>query len=104
MLKQSAKARPSGTLRFSHAGDEPLDSLIDRTERVLAQYGPLSLVVQLEMHPVDGEVTPLLLRPADKLTAQLGPGCLRRDRLGLEDVQVPRDPVHGASALQQVVQ
>src|SRR6185437_7542287 len=56
-----------------HAGDQLLDPLVDRAERVLAQHGPLSLVVQLEVHPVDGEVAPLLLGPADELAAQLGP-------------------------------
>src|SRR5579862_941360 len=88
----------------SHAGDEPLDSLVDRTEGVLAQHGPLGLVVELEVHPVDGEVAALLLGPADELAAQLRPGGLRREGLGLEDVQVPGDPVHGTVAVEQVVQ
>src|ERR1700691_3284431 len=56
------------------------------------------------MYPVDGEVAPLLLGPADELAAQLRPGVLRRDGLGLENVQVPGDPVYGAVALEQVVQ
>src|SRR6266566_9860059 len=56
-----------------HPGDELLDALVHRAERVLAQHGPLGLVVQLEVHPVDGEVAPLLLGPADELAAQLGP-------------------------------
>src|SRR5580700_3506426 len=56
-----------------HALDELLDPLVDRTERVLAQHGPLSLVVQLEMDPVDGEVPPLLQGLADEVTAQLRP-------------------------------
>src|ERR1039457_7647766 len=93
-----------GQALVSHAGDEPLDPLIDRTERVLAHHGPLSLVVELEMHPVDGEVTPPFLGPADELPAQLRPGSLRRNRLRLEDVQVTGPPLHGAAALQQVVQ
>src|SRR5580704_2866912 len=80
---------PSGSPRFLHALDELLDPLIDRTERVLAQHGPLSLVVQLEMDPVDGEVPPLLQGLADELAAQPRPCSLRRDGLGLEDVQVP---------------
>src|SRR5271165_1079659 len=87
-----------------HAGDEFFDPLVHRTERVLAQHGALGLVVQLEVHPVDGEVTPLLLGPADELTAQLGPRRLRRDRLGLEDVNVARGPLHRPGPLQQVVQ
>src|SRR5690349_15184717 len=88
----------------SHAGDQLLDPLVDRAERVFAQHGPLGLVVQLEVHPVDGEVASLLLRPADELAAQLGPGGLRRDRLGLEDVDVTGRPLDGAVALEQVVQ
>src|SRR6476661_10513216 len=71
-----------------HPRDELLDPLVDRAERVLAQYGPLSLVVQLEVNPVDGEVAPLLLGPADELAAELGPRRLRRAPLGLEDVAV----------------
>ena len=79
-------------------GDELVDPLVDRAERVLAQHGALGLVVELEVHPVDGEVAPLLLRPADELAAQPGPGGLRRDRLGLEDVEVAGDPVDRARA------
>src|ERR1700755_3379528 len=92
-----------------HPRDQLLDPLVDRAERVLAQHGPLSLVVQLEVDPVDGKVAPLLLRPADGLAAKLGPRRLRRDRLGLEDVDVagrppprPRPPQpggHGPAAV-----
>src|SRR6266571_417247 len=39
-----------------HPRDELLDPLVHRAERVLAQDRPLGLVVQLEVHPVDGEV------------------------------------------------
>src|SRR5260370_3865864 len=81
--------------RRSHPGDELLDPLVHRTERVLAQHRALGLVVQLEVHPVDGEVAPFLLRPADELAAQLGPGGLRRGRLCLQEGAVaggPRDP------------
>src|SRR5260370_21435002 len=78
---------------------ELLDALVHRTERVLAQHGPLGLVVQLEVHPVDGEVAPLLLGPADEFTAQLGPRRLRRDRLGLEDVDVAGGPLHRSGPL-----
>src|SRR4029077_15323897 len=87
-----------------HPRDQLLDPLVHRAERVLAQHGPLSLVVQLEVHPVDGEVAPLLLGPADELAAQLGPRRLRRDRLGLEDVDVAGRPLHRPGPLQQVVQ
>src|ERR1700746_1094280 len=100
----SCRELTGGGYPGSHAGDELLDALVPRAERVLAQHGPLGLVVQLEVHPVDGEVAALLLRPADELAAQLGPGGLRRDRLGLEDLQVRRHPVDRAVLLQQVVQ
>src|ERR1700753_117760 len=63
-----------------HPGDELFDPLVDRAERVLAQHGPLSLVVELQVHPVHGEVAPPLLRPADELAPEPGPGGLRRDR------------------------
>src|SRR6266436_1053118 len=53
-----------------HAGDELLHPLVDRAEWVLAQHGPLGLVVELQVHPVDGEIAPPLLRPADELAAQ----------------------------------
>src|ERR1700754_3578767 len=67
-----------------HPRDQLLDPLVHRTERVLAQHRPLSMVVQLEGLPVDVEIAPLLLGPAEELAAQLGPRRLRRDRLGLE--------------------
>src|SRR5204863_8667066 len=67
----------------SEAGDELLDPLVPRFERVLAQHRPLGLVVELEMDPVDGEVAPPLLGLADELAAQPRPSGLRRlvDRL-----------------------
>ena len=45
-------------------GDQLLDPLVVRLERVLAEHGALGLVVELEVHPVDGEVAPALLGPA----------------------------------------
>ena len=82
-----------------HAGDKLLHPFVDRTERVLAQHRPLRLVVQLEVHPVDGEVAALFLGPADELAPQLGAGGLRRDGLGLEDLQVGGHPVDRAVPL-----
>src|ERR1700744_41202 len=87
-----------------HAGDELFDSFVDRSERVLAQHRALRLVVELQVHPVHGEITPPLLGPADELAPQPGPGGLRRHRLGLEDVQVAGGAVDRAVALEQVVQ
>src|SRR5262245_21185944 len=52
-----------------HAGDEFLDPVVDGAERVLAQDRALGLVVELEVHPVDGEVAAALLRAADELAA-----------------------------------
>src|SRR5262249_56504097 len=83
--------RRAGVARL-HSGDQLLDPLVHRAERVLAQHRPLGLVVQLEVHPVDGEVAPLLLGPADELAAQPGPGRLRRGRPGPRDVDGPGPP------------
>src|SRR6476620_6741851 len=99
----AAKSQP-GRYAGLHPRDQLLDPLVDRAERVLAQHRPLSLVVQLEVDPVDGKVAPLLLGPADELAAELGPRRLRRDRLGLEDVDVAGRPLHRPGPLQQVVQ
>src|SRR3954453_10186165 len=46
----------------SHAGDELVHAVVDGAERVLAQDGPLRLVVELQVHPVHREVPALLLR------------------------------------------
>src|SRR3954462_5003685 len=88
----------------SHAGDELLHPLVDGLERVLAQDGALGLVVELKVHPVDGEVAALLLGAADELAAELGPGGLRGHVLGLEDPWVVRHPVDLTGLLEQVVQ
>src|SRR5581483_1395038 len=68
-----------------HGRDELLDALVDTAVRVLAEHSALGLVVQLQVHPVDGEVAPALLGPADEVAPQLGPRGLRRHALGLED-------------------
>src|ERR1700744_2524684 len=103
-MRQYRYARDAeGRASRSNTGDELLDPLVDRPERVLAQHGALGLVVELQVNPVHGEVAAPLLRPADELAAQPSPGGLRRDRLGLEDVQVPSGPVDRAVALEQVV-
>ena len=83
--RSSAQRRPAD--HRSHAGDQPLHPLVVRPERVLAQHGALRLVVELQVHPVDGEVAPLLLGVPDELAAQPGPGGLRRRLLGLEDLR-----------------
>src|ERR1700722_5474222 len=61
-----------------HAGDQPLDPLVDRPERIFAQHGALSLVIELEVHPVDGEIAAGRLGGADELTPQPCPRGLWR--------------------------
>ena len=68
---------PPGRRRRSEAGDQPLDPLVEGAERVLAQHGALRLVVELEVHPVDGEVALPGLGRLDELAPQPGPGGLR---------------------------
>src|ERR1700750_2860500 len=99
----AAHSQP-GRYAGSHPRDQLLAPLVDRAKRVLAQHGPLSLVVQLEVDPVDGKVAPLLLGPADELAAKLGPRRLRPERLGLKDVDFAGRPLHRPGPLQQVVQ
>src|SRR5918992_2177073 len=93
--------RPAGR---SQRGDQALDPLVDRPERVLAQHGALGLVVELEVHPVHREVAPCGLGGGDEVAAQLGPGGLRRGVLGRLDLAVVGDAVDHALALQQVEQ
>src|SRR6202012_555314 len=88
MGRLAGRHRAPGDDQPLHPGDELFDALVNRPERVLAQHRALGLVVELQVHPVHGEVTPPFLRPANELAPQPGPGGLRRDRLGLEDVQV----------------
>src|SRR5206468_882380 len=64
--------------RFLEAGDELFDPLVARLERVLAQDGALGLVVELQVHPVDGVVALALLGLADELAPQAGPRGLGR--------------------------
>src|SRR5215211_756007 len=100
----SNRSRPecwSANSLTSHAGDEPIHAFVDGAEGVLAQHGPLCLVVELEVHPVDGEVATPFLSTADELAAQPGPGGLRRDRLRREHVEVTADAVDGAALLHQ---
>src|SRR5262245_3712458 len=87
-----------------HPGDELLDPLVHRPERVLAEHRPLSLIVELQVHPVDGEVPAAFLRSPDEIAAQPGPGGLRGNRLGLEDRQVVAYPLDRPAPLEQVVQ
>ena len=60
-----------------HARNELLDPLIDGSERILAQHRPSRLIVELEVNPVDGEVTFAFLCPLDELAPQSRAGGLR---------------------------
>src|ERR1700674_5853689 len=46
--------------------DQPLDPLVARLEGVLAQDGALGLVVELQVHPVDGVIAVSFLGPFDE--------------------------------------
>src|SRR5918911_1226668 len=87
------------TGRVSHALDEALHTLVVGAERVLAQDGPLGLVVELQVHPVDREIAAALLGALDEIAAQPCPRRLRRDRLGREDREVVGDPCDGSALL-----
>src|SRR5580700_11437565 len=54
--------------------DEALHPLVVRFERVFQEHCALSLVVQLEMYPVDGEIPPAFLGPLDEGAPEPGPG------------------------------
>src|SRR6478736_179339 len=75
-LRQWPGSAGSGRGRAPHGGDQPIHPLVRRQERVLAEHGALGLVVELEVHPVDGVVVPTLLGGPDEVTAQLRPGGL----------------------------
>ena len=59
--------------------DEFLHPFVFRFERVLAENGPLGLIVQLQMDPVHGEIALTLLGLADEITPKFGPRGLRRN-------------------------
>src|SRR5919198_2336640 len=81
--RPKTRGQRTGRPRRLHPGDELVYPFVDGAERVLAQHGALGLVVELQVHPVDGEVAALLLGVLDELAAQPGPGGLRRGLLGL---------------------
>src|SRR3954453_24092441 len=84
-----------------HTVDQPLDALVIGPERVLAQHGALAMVVQLQVHPVDGEVAAPLLCLSDELTANPRTRGLGRHRFGGEDLEVGGDPGDRSSTLEQ---
>src|SRR5664279_3953393 len=83
-----------------HRLDQPSDPFVTGPERVLEQHRPLRLVVQLEVHPIDGVVPPGVLGRRDELAAQSGPGGLWRHRGRLDD-PVLGDHLRRASHVEQ---
>src|SRR5689334_15892346 len=59
--RRSTRATLPVHLECLQRRDEFLDALVAGFERVLAEHRPLRLVVELEVHPVDGEVASALL-------------------------------------------
>src|SRR5437763_1541738 len=66
------------TKETSQRGNQTLDALVARLERVLAEHGALGLVVELEVDPVDGVVALAFLGALDERTAQARTRRLRR--------------------------
>src|SRR5262249_12207423 len=72
----------------SEAGDQALHPFVARLERVFAEHRALRLVVELQVHPVDGVVALALLGALDEGAAQAGPRRLRRGVHRLGDLVV----------------
>ena len=54
--------------------DEPINALVDSSERVFAENGSLRLIVHFEVHPIDGDITTSLSRSADEFASQSSTG------------------------------
>src|SRR3954468_11936816 len=66
VLMCSDLSRWGGSERL-HGRDELFDPFVDAAVRVLAEDGPLRLVVELEVDPVDSEIPAALLRAPDEI-------------------------------------
>src|SRR5213594_4952722 len=88
--------------RASHVGDELVDALVDRLERILAEYRPLRLIVELQVDPVDGVVAALLLRMPDEVAAQPRTRRLWRIAHGPRDLLLRGDTLDLSAPLEQV--
>src|SRR3954469_7788040 len=69
-------------------GDEPFYALVARFERILAKHRALSLVIELQVHPVDGVIALAFLRALDEGAAEARAGRLRRRADGEIDLLV----------------
>src|SRR5262249_17558080 len=83
-------------------GDQLLDPVVARFEGVLAEAGALRLVVELEVDPVHGEISPSLLGPANELAPEFGPSGLGRLVHRNLDVLVPAGAFDQTSRLHLV--
>jgi len=82
--RRDLRSRHAAAASGSHAFDESIYPIVDGLKGVLTQDCALRLVVELEVDPVDGEVTTSLLRAFDELPAKARPRSLRRHTLALE--------------------
>ena len=53
--------------------DQALHPVVGGDEGILAEHCALRLVIQLQVHPVDGVVVTALLRSTDEVASKLGP-------------------------------
>src|SRR3990172_3242230 len=92
------------TLVASERSDQFVHPLVHGAEGVLAEHRPLGLVVELQVHPVDGEVAVLGLRGLDEVAAETRPCRLRGLGESSGDVLVGDHTFHEAPALEEVIQ
>src|SRR6476661_672374 len=92
----------SSSSSSSQRGNQLLDALVAALERVLAQHCALGLIVELEVHPVDGVVTLALFGPLDEFASEPGAGGLWWDVDRGVDVGVDAHPLDHAAVLQLV--
>src|SRR5215210_739327 len=84
--------------------DQALDAVVAGLEGVLAQHGALSLVVQLQVDPVDGVVALAFLGALDERAPEAGSCRLRRAGHCDVDVAVANGPLQFPASLEQVVE
>src|SRR6266542_5021017 len=106
MIEVTVPVRKDGTAlpRRLEARDQLLDALVASFERVLAEDGPLRLVVELQVHPVDGVIALALLGSPHELTAQPRTRRLRRRDHRKIDVLVGDGTINEPVMLEPVVE
>jgi hypothetical protein len=86
------------------AGDQAVDPVVVRAEGVLAENRALGLVVELQVHPIDGEIPPLSFGGVDELASQLGASRLRRFLRGPLDILLVAHALDHVAPFEKVVQ